>query len=50
MKAYPSDLESVVQQMIPVRDWPVIADHTLGGAAALPGTPYLGTAAITPAV
>ena len=25
MKAYPSDLESVVQRTIPIRDWPVSA-------------------------
>ena len=30
MKAYPSDLEHVVQRLMPMRDWPVIADHLLG--------------------
>jgi hypothetical protein len=34
MKAYPSDLESVVQRMIPVRDWSVIFDDSDGDVPA----------------
>ena len=45
MKAYPSDLESVVQRMIPVRDWPVIFDHTAsdGECFTSTGVNTLGT-------
>src|ERR1017187_372374 len=31
MKAYPSDLESVVQRTIPITDWPVNSDNTSSG-------------------